>query len=199
MTQYLHMPWSIAVFAALLPVFLAVPLVIYMRRTSDQRLTQKIMKRYSLAVEKDVVLADGIDGYLFVDYLILLRGKIIVIKIDPNHGYIFGGEKIDEWTCVENNKTGKFKNPLQEVGFFAQQVKYVSGFNAVDACVLFGSKALFPKGVPAGVLQMASFAEELATLSGSDDDPHETAQQAWEKLIAIMHEDKRQLNAVLAS
>jgi hypothetical protein len=198
LTEHLQSPWTIAVLAALVLVLCVVPLVAYIYRTSDIRHLKRVLKKYSYAVEQNVVLSDGIDGYLFVDYLILLRGKIIVMKVEPSSGYIFGGEKIDEWTSVKNNRTGKFNNPMKEVSLFAQQVKHMLDFDAVDACALFGSKSLFPKGVPQGVLRMAYFGEELDAFKGSEG-KHEAAQQAWEKLLAMTHEDRRQLEASLES
>ncbi|MDT8376032.1 MAG: NERD domain-containing protein [Mariprofundaceae bacterium] len=196
--QYLQSPWVIAAFAVLLFVLCAVLLGAYMRKSSDMRHLKRVIRKHGYAVEQNVVLSDGIDGYLFVDYLILLRGKIIAMKVEPSSGYIFGGEKIDEWTRVENNRTGKFKNPMQEVGLFVQQVRHTLGFDAVEACVLFGSKSVFPKGVPQGVLQMAHFGEELDALKGGDD-KHEAAQQAWEKLVAMTHEERQRLDLSLAS
>lgn len=193
MTQHLQSPWVIVVVAALLLVLCAALLGAYLRKTSDMRHLKRVLKKHSYAVEQNVVLSDGIDGYLFVDYLILLCGKIVAVKLDPSYGYIFGGEKIDEWTCVENNRTGKFKNPMEGVSLFVQQVKHTLGFDAVEACVLFGSKSVFPKGVPQGVLRMAHFGEELDALKGSDD-RHEAAQQAWEKLVAMTHEERQRLD-----
>jgi hypothetical protein len=198
LTQYLQSPWVIVVLAALMLMLCAVPLVTYMHKTSDMRHLKRVIRKHSYAVEQNVVLSDGIEGYLFVDYLILLCGKIIAVKLEPSSGYIFGGEKIDEWTCVENNRTGKFKNPMEEVSLFVQQVKHTLGFDAVDAYALFGSKSVFPKGVPQGVLRMACFGEELDALKGSDN-KHEAAQQAWEKLVAMTHEDRQQLDASLES
>ncbi|MDX8403016.1 MAG: nuclease-related domain-containing protein [Mariprofundaceae bacterium] len=196
MSEYL--PLAVVVLTALVILILTVPLAVYLRKTSDMRHMKRIIDKHSLAVEPDAVLSDGIDGYFFIDYLILFHNEIIVLKVVPNSGYIFGGEKIDEWTCVENKITRKFKNPLEEVGLVAQRIKQELGFNAVDSCALFGSNSKFPKGVPEGVLQMADFGEQLDALKGSDDS-NEAAQQVWNKLIAMVQKDKDQLNTALQS
>jgi len=72
-------------------------------------------------------------------------------------------------------------------------VKHLFKFNGVEACVLFGSDSEFPKGIPQGVLQMESYAEQLEALAGSDDE-HEAAKQVWEKLIVMTNEGRQQLD-----
>lgn len=196
LSQYLHMPWVLAIPATLAVVIAVLLLVRYRRKSSDVRCLKRVLKKGGYACKQDVVLPDGVDGYLFVDYLILLRGKIVVMNVESRSGYIFGGETIDEWTCVKNNRTGKFNNPLDKVTLFAQQVKHLFGFNAVDACVLFGSDSEFPKGVPQGVLQMADFAESLDALGGNAEE-HEAAEQVWERLIAMTNEGRHQLDVAL--
>jgi len=179
-------------------LFLVVGAVMYLRRSSDAWLLNKTLADQCEAVEKDVVLSDGIDGYLFVDYLLLLPGKIIAMKSMSKKGYIFGAEEIDEWTCVENNFTEKFKNPLADSRLCVHQIKEALQFDAVEACALFDRQSDFPKGVPEGVLRLAHLDEELKARHGSEA-AGETAREAWKRLIARVHEDKRQLDTALDS
>ena len=64
----------------------------------------------------------GIDGFFFIDYLILLPRRILALNLQSLEGNVFGGENIELWTQVENNKSAKFKNPLEDVKLFVQQV-----------------------------------------------------------------------------
>jgi len=155
----------------------------------------KIIAKYSLAYEKNVVLSDDMDGFLFADYLILLSEKILIIKTVDNTGYIFGTENIDIWTCVENNKTGKFKNPLDQINFLAQQVQHITQCNAVEAYALFGSKSSFPKGMPKAVLQITSLDEKLQ--SDNQEAHQEKTQQAWDILISMVSKDRETLSSDL--
>ncbi len=162
---------------------------------SDTYVLKQVFKTHAKAVEKDAVLFDGVDSYQFADYLLLLQGKIVVIKLDDSDGYIFGAENIHEWTCVKNNVTRKFANPLRKLNHFVTQVKCISGFEDVQAYVLFGSSASFPKGVPEHVLQMTRLSEDMKGLFG-DKAKHEQAEQAWQTLIAMVKKDKENLNQV---
>lgn len=172
--------------------------VMYLRKTADARLLKKTLARHCEAVERDVVLSDGIDGYLFVDYLLLLPGKILAMKTMSKKGYIFGAPDIDEWTCVKNNVTEKFKNPLADSKLCVYQIRDGLQFDAVEACVLFDRQGEFPKGVPEGVLRLAFLDEELETRHGSEAGA-EAAREAWQRLIERVHEDRRQLDLALAS
>ncbi len=170
-------------------------LMVYKHFQSDAHILKQALKKYAKAVEKDVVLFDGVDSYQFADYLVLLQGKIVVIKLDDSDGYIFGAENIHEWTCVKNNVTGKFANPLRKLNHFATQIKQTSAFDDVQANVLFGSSASFPKGVPEHVLQMACLDKDLEALVG-DEAKHEQAEQAWHELIAMVKKDKDKVGQV---
>jgi len=151
------------------------------------------LKEHTCENMKDAVLFDGVDSYLFADDVLLLQGKILIVKRDESQGYIFGASNIHEWTCVKNHVTGKFNNPLEKVGHFVTQVKQECGFDAVVGCVLFGSQATFPKGVPDGVLQMQMLADDLKKLQ-DDKQQHDAAKAAWDKLTQMVARDKNEVS-----
>jgi len=192
---YLHTPWAIALTAGTASMLIALAFAMHMRKTSDMRKINKIISKYGLACEKNAVLSDDMDGFLFADYLLLLPSKIIIIKYVDNTGYIFGTEKIDIWTCVENNKTGKFKNPLDKINLLAQQIKRTTQFDAVEAYALFGSNCNFPKGMPEAVLQIASLDERLQ--KDSQDKHQENTLKAWDILISMVSNDRATLSSDL--
>jgi len=180
--------WFIAaLIGGALLILSAVLYSIHLRRTSDNRMIKEIITRHCEAVEHDATFSDGLDGYLFVDYLMLLHGKILVMKVMTERGYIFGGDGIDEWTSVKNNRTGKFNNPLKDTLLSVQQIRHALKFDAVEACVLFGSQCEFPKNMPQGVVRLADFDAELESYRGSSD-TDEAARDAWEQLVALVHE-----------
>ena len=166
-------------------------------RGADARFLRSTLKKHAEAVEQDVVLSDGVEGFLFADYLVLLPGKIVVVKTVSEKGYVFGAADIDEWTCVENNRTGKFRNPLLEVRAFTHQARHVTGFEAIEAWALFDRSSEFPKGVPDNVLRLATLDEELAKLYGSTEDQVKI-RQVWDDLIEMARSDKTRLEKELS-
>jgi len=191
--------WLIAALVGVaLFVLFAVFYSIHLRKTSDNRTMKTIISNHCEAVEHDATFADGLDGYLFVDYLMLLHGKIVVMKVMTESGYIFGGESIDEWTCVKDNRTGKFNNPLKDALLSVQQIKHALKFDAVEACVLFGSHSEFPKKMPQGVVHLTDFDAALESYRGNGG-ADEAAADAWEQLIALVHGERQNLSADLQS
>jgi hypothetical protein len=166
---------------------------VYKHTKSDAWLLKKALKQHGIESIKDAVLFDGVDSYLFADDVLLLQGKILIVKRDESQGYIFGASNIHEWTCVKNHVTSKFNNPLEKVGHFVTQVKQECGFEGVYGCVLFASQATFPKGVPDGVLQMQMLADDLEKLQG-EKQQHDAAKEAWDKLMEMIERDKREVS-----
>ena len=166
----------------------AVVFYIYKYRQSDAWRLKQAIKQHAKEHIKDAVLFDGVDSYLFADDVLLLQGKILIIKRDDSEGYIYGAGNIHEWTCVKNHVTAKFNNPLEKLGHFVTQVQQECDFEGVMGGVLFGSQAEFPKGVPEGALQMQTLTDDLQNLQG-DAAQHEAAIQAWAKLKAMIARD----------
>ena len=179
--------------AAMIVAIAAILSVRHLYKTADSRKIKRIIKKYSAAYQRDVVFPDGMGGYFFIDYLIRLPCRILALNLPRVEGYVFGGENIELWTQVENNKTTKFKNPLEQVKLFAKHAADQLKFDGIVARVLFDSKSEFPKGVPEGVLQLANFKESMAAWA-AEKPAAEAASKAWEKLSALLAESRERYN-----
>ena len=173
-------------------IIMAVAVILFARylyKTADSRKIKRIIKKYSAAYEREVIFSNGIGGYFFIDYLIRLPSRILALNLQKIEGYVFGGESIELWTLVENNKSTKFKNPLEDVNLFVKQVADQLTFDGFMARVLFDSRSKFPKGVPEGVLQLASFRESMAAWAGEKPVAEET-NKAWDKLSILLAQSR---------
>lgn len=177
-----QLPWLIMAVVLFLLLLHALPVFFYLRKTREKRFKEKLIKAHTQAVAEDVVVADGLDGFLFVDYMMQVGGKIYVINAFNKAGYVFGGEKIDEWTNVENNQTAKFNNPLAYVKMAAQALNHELSTDIFEAYVLFGQSSNFARGMPEGVLQMDSFAALLSQQEASAE-AKETTSLVWGRLM----------------
>lgn len=177
---------------AMLAATMVIAVILLVRnrsKSADGRKIASIIKKYSVSFEREVIFPNGVGGYFFIDYLILLPRRIVVLNLPRVEGYVFGGESIELWTQVENNRSTKFKNPLEDVNLCAKQVADLLKFDGMTAGVLFDSRSEFPKGVPEGVLQMANFRESLAAWAG-EKPAAEATNKAWEKLSALLAESR---------
>jgi len=176
----------VAILIVVIAVFL---LARYLYKTADGRKIKRIIKKYSDAYEREVVFSNGIGGYFFIDYLILFPKLILALNIQRLDGYVFGGENIELWTQVENNKSAKFKNPLEDVKLFVKQAADQVKFDEIMARVLFDSGTTFPRGVPEGVLQLANFRESMTAWAG-EKPVAEATKNAWDKLSILVAESR---------
>ena len=178
-------------------IIMAVAVILFARylyKTADSRKIKRIIKKYGDAYVREVIFSNGIGGYFFIDYLILLPGRILALNLQKIEGYVFGGENIELWTLVENNKSSKFKNPLEDVNLFAKQVADQLKFDGFMARVLFDSRSKFPKGVPEGVLQLASFRESMSAWAG-EKLVAEATNKAWDQLSILLAESRERYNS----
>jgi len=177
-------------------IAIVIALILFPRnlyKSADSRTIKRIIKKFSSAYEREVIFSDGVGGYFFIDYLILLPRRILALNLHKVEGYVFGGENIALWTQVENNKSTKFKNPLENVELFVKHAADQSKFDGIIAKVLFDSRSEFPKGVPEGVLQLANFKESMAAWAG-EKPVAEATKNAWDKLSALLAESRERYN-----
>lgn len=160
---------------------------------SEDRKIEKTIKTNSEAYIRNVVLSDGLYGYHFVDYLILLRGKILALDVQHLHGYIFGAENIDEWAQVVNSRSNKFQNPLYRINQLVQRINTLVKGADIEGRVIFTSESSFPKGIPNGVLRMDNFKDVLSELSRNDY-LHESMAKIWTELVDITKKHRMSYN-----
>jgi hypothetical protein len=189
-----NMPILVGMLVAAIAIVITVILFVrYLYKTGDSRKIKRAIKKYCDAFARDVIFPDGMGGYFFIDYLILLPGKILALNLPRVEGYVFGGENIELWTQVEKNKSTKFKNPIEEVNLFVKHAADQLKFDGIMARVLFDSRSEFPKGVPEGVLQMVNFKESMAAWAG-EKPVAETTKKAWDNLSALLAESRERYN-----
>ncbi|MEW5755844.1 MAG: nuclease-related domain-containing protein [Pseudomonadota bacterium] len=164
------------------------------RGTADERQIEKLIKKHNLAYLKKATLSDGVDGYIFADYLIQLPREIITLNVLLHPGNIFGGDKLHLWTQVHHGRSTTFQNPLIQAKAFAQRCTQLIDGMPVSAYVLFGRQSRFPKGVPQGVLFLETFKSNLESFDkAAPTDP--ACEKAWRQLVEIAAEHQQALRS----
>ena len=88
--------WTIAgILASLVIVGVIIWLIIASRKPPEDRMVENIITELSQDYVRDAVLSDGLYGYYFIDYLVLLPGRIVVLGLEHLDGYIFGSEHVE--------------------------------------------------------------------------------------------------------
>jgi hypothetical protein len=131
-----------------------------------------VLESIGVSYIKDIILPDGIEGYTYIDYLLLTPKGIVVLDINLSQGHIFGGESVDEWTQVVNKKTYKFRNPLYDNQTKCQAVRWnivnniSENTNANEnlethGWIAFSSAGNFPKGIPDNISMIKDLNDDL--------------------------------------
>lgn len=190
MTQQQLLTFGGALLGAVLVITLLIWLVRRIKMSSPNRRIEKMIKVASQEYAKDIILSDGMYDFLFVDYLVLLKGNIVAVDVHHMEGHIFGGDQIEQWAQVNNGKSVKFKNPLYRVRLMQQQINQLVKDAEIEARVIFGADSNFPKGVPEGVLRFDTLKEDLNMLD-KNDYLAESMSKIWEEIMNIAKQHKQ--------
>ena len=172
---------------ALAIIGVAVLLILYLNR---QRLLlrlrewrlQRCLGRIGCEQIRNLVCADGLDGFYTLDRLALVGDAILLISYKAHVGNIYCAEKISEWTQVIGRKSFKFDNPLFEIENQLIALKAIVGNVPLRGYLFFGQGAAFPKGHPDSVLQPDTIPANL--LRGEIDAVAPDVRAAWARLQA---------------
>ena len=177
--------WLVIAVAVIIAVVatLVVPIILRRyRRDAEQRRVAKIVKNLNITSVKNVALPDGMEGYVFVDYLLLTSIGIVVLDVQDYNGFIFGGPNIDQWTQMVRQRGYKFDNPLHQNAWRMQIIRSFVKDAPLIGKVVFSSVSQFPKGIPEGVSHVSTLNEELAELVENKDVP-EMVRKVWDELL----------------
>ena len=134
------------------------------KRSADYRRHRQIrraVRRLGPKLHQDLLLPDGVDGLMVVDYVVLTHKGILLIAINWLDGHIFGGEQTDTWTQMDGRGSHRFTNPLHQLDLITANVRAMVPTVPVSGIVLFAGDCSFPKDKPAGIRLLADLPQEL--------------------------------------
>jgi hypothetical protein len=152
----------------------------YLKRTVEYRTIKRIVKGWKGQFLNNVVLHDGLDSYIFIDYLIKLPNLILVINTYNYEGYLFGGESVDQWAHLVRYKSYKFDNPLYKLFESIHVLKDRVRDTRVEGRIVFSNNGSFPKGIPTGVSLLDTLKDDISQLVNSSQEM--VSDDIWESL-----------------
>lgn len=167
--------WLLWTAAGGIAVFLLIGLgaALWLRVTAVRRDVTRTLRNIADRMVRDVVLPDGIGGFVPVDAILLRGRQLYVLDIRDVEGAIFCSEKMDVWTAMGRRRRYQFNNPIRPMHDRVAAVKLAApGLEPVSR-ILFTSRGHFPKGRPDGVQLLEEFAQPL--LRGKPKSPVEIA------------------------
>lgn len=152
----------------------------YLKRTVEYRTIKRIVKGWKGQFLNNVVLHDGLDSYIFIDYLIKLPNLILAINTYNYDGYLFGGESVDQWAHIVRYKSYKFDNPLYKLFESIHVLKDHVRDTRVEGRIVFSNNGSFPKGIPTGVSLLDTLKDDISQLVNSSQEM--VSDDIWESL-----------------
>ena len=151
-----------------------------LRRRSHQSTILRTLRNLGPEIQRDIVLEDGIDGLIFIDYAVMTPDGVVAVEVLPQRGAIFGAENADKWSQVVGHKTTRFPNPLARNREQVTALRFTAGELNPSGLVLFGPDCTFPKGKPKGV----AVPDELKTDNRPTTIPA-TLHCAWQEFVQL--------------
>ncbi|HJS21967.1 MAG TPA: nuclease-related domain-containing protein [Steroidobacteraceae bacterium] len=155
------------------------------RRYSMRRALLNALKGVAYDVVRDVLVPDGMEGHLHIDFLLLTQRGILILDLREIPGMVFGGDQMDQWTVITRRRRYTFVNPQGALLDRIAAVKLIAGEVPVEGRVLFTTRSRFPKGRPRSALILDSIKAEYAPVDkGAMQDTVRLFEPAWERLKA---------------
>jgi hypothetical protein len=128
-------------------------------RGREERRIRRAVRRQGAEVLAALEIPDGLDGRMYIDYLVLTAESIRVVVVKRYEGLIYAGEKLAEWTQVVKQGNYRFPNPLRELELKILALRSIVPGVPVTGCVLFSDGCRFPTRQPEGVLRSGDFVQ----------------------------------------
>jgi hypothetical protein len=125
---------------------------------------------------RDVLVPDGQDAPLHVDFLLLTARGVVVIDLRDIAGNIFGGDQMTKWTVMHRAQRYTFVNPQTALYDRIAAVRALAQELPVEGRIVFTGRGRFPKGLPRHTLMLDSLPSEFPA---SDREAMSTLLERW--------------------
>jgi hypothetical protein len=157
----------------------------YRRRARRKSLLMRL-ERVALAAAHQVLVPDGMGGFIHIDHILLTPRGILVLDTRRVTGLIFGGDQMSDWTVMGRGHRYTFDNPQPALYDRIAAVKALVGDVPVEGRLLFSNVGKFTKGIPKWVVMLDGVEMEFPVVDRSRDAFSNSEQHAdtWSRLVA---------------
>jgi hypothetical protein len=157
----------------------------YQRRSRRRALLARL-ERVAFEAAHQVLVPDGMGGYIHVDHLLLTPRGVLVLDTRRVAGLIFGGDQMDAWTVIGRGRRYTFDNPQPALYDRIAAVKALVGEVPVEGRLLFSNAGRFTKGFPKWVLMLDGIEVEFPVVDRTLKSSPAFAEfaQAWAGLVS---------------
>lgn len=141
-------------------VVLAALLIIRARKASSRTL-ESVLDNIAYERIENLVIPKADEGEIQIDHLVLTAQGLLIIDIKTVQGAVFGGDKMESWTVIANDKRFTFNNPQPALYDRIAAVRQIVRQVPVAGKVVFLDGARFTKGIPSLVTNLDDLQSEF--------------------------------------
>jgi hypothetical protein len=108
-----------------------------------------------------LVIPNADDGEILVDYLLLTSQGLLILDVKDVQGAVFGGDKLQDWTVINDERRYTFSNPQPALYDRIAAVRQIVRDVPVAGRILFLEGAQFTKGTPTLVSNLTQLVSEF--------------------------------------
>ena len=109
-----------------------------------------------------LVIPSADEGEIVLDYLLLTSRGLLILEVRDVRGVVFGGDKMQEWTVISDERRYTFPNPQPALYDRIAAVRQIVRQVPVAGRILFLDGADFTKGVPGLVCSLSDLRAEFS-------------------------------------
>lgn len=108
-----------------------------------------------------LVIPSADEGEILIDYLLLTSHGLLILDVKDVKGTVFGGDKIQDWTVINDERRYTFSNPQPSLYDRIAAVRQIVRQVPVAGRILFLDGAKFTKGTPELVSSLSALVNEF--------------------------------------
>lgn len=159
------------------------------RRGNMARVVRRTIRRISHDCLRDIVLPDGIDGAVQIDYLLLTSRGVLVLDVKDIVGAVFAGDNMDQWTVMDSGRRYSIPNPQTAALRRVTAVREIARDIPVHGRIALTPTASFANKPPKAATTLIELMDEF---DKSSDSPGQRQVDAfypeWHKLRRLAEE-----------
>lgn len=141
----------------------------YVKGWVGERSVRKAVEKSGFTAIHDVIIPGPSGGLTQIDHVVALPSGLLVLETKNYAGWLFGQAEDYRWTRVQGRRKDRFLNPLRQNAIHIQAIRSVAPAVQTQGLVVFVGSAKFPKGMPAGCVDLRGLKRRLKAEPKSGD------------------------------
>jgi hypothetical protein len=156
--QYSDNPWQLPLAGVALLLLIWIVYRFNRGRGGD---LERALAEISFDRIEGLVIPSADEGEILVDYLLLTSQGLLILDLKDVQGTVFGGDKMQDWTVINDDRRYTFSNPQPALYDRIAAVRQIVRQVPVAGRILFLDGAQFTKGTPGLVSDLTQLVSEF--------------------------------------